>query len=164
MTLTHKKPTGILRALLRAPIWLYRYNLGWMMSGRFLLLTHTGRKSGLKRQTVIEVVSHDEATGVYFVAAAWRDESDWYRNIQQNPTVGVQVRNHSFRACAEQISMQEGEARLWDYAKKHPTAFGEVVMVMLGERLPADKETCHKVAKSIPLISLTPQDKNGDQH
>ena len=156
MTLTHKKPTGILRALLRAPIWLYRWNLGWMMGGRFLLLNHIGRKSRLQRQTVIEVVSFDQATGIYYIAAAWRDQSDWYRNIQQTPTVGVQVRNHRFQARAERISTQEAEERLWDYAQKHPMAFGELVTVMLGERLPPDKETCRKVADSVPLISLTP--------
>jgi len=156
MVLTRKKPTGMLRALLRAPIWLYRWNLGWIMGRRFLLLTHTGRKSGLNRQSVIEVVSYDKVTGLYYVAAAWRERSDWYRNIRHNPTVGVQVRNYSFQARAEQISTQEGEARLWEYAQKHPTAFGELVTVMLGERLPPDKETCHKVAESVPLISLIP--------
>jgi hypothetical protein len=29
-------------------------------------------------------------------------------------------------------------------------------MVMLGERLPPNKETCRKVAESVPVISLTP--------
>ena len=127
-----------------------------MMGGRFLLLTHTGRKTGLLRQAVIEVVSHDEATSTYYVAAAWRDRSDWYRNIKQNPTVSVQVRNQKFEVLAEQISASEGEGRLWDYAQKHPMAFGELVTIMLGERLPADKETCRKAADSVPLISLTP--------
>lgn len=127
-----------------------------MMGGRFLLLTHIGRKSGLKRQTVIEVVSHDETTGVTFVAAAWRDQSDWYRNIQQNPIVDVHVRNRSFQARAEKVSPQEAESQLWDYARKHPTAFRELVMIMLGERLPPNKETCRKVAESVPVISLNP--------
>ncbi len=156
MALTQKKPTGLLRALFRAPIWLYRWNLGWILGGRFLLLTHTGRKTGLARQTVIEVVSHDEVTGVYYVAAAWRDRSDWYRNIQQNPAVGVQVRVHKFEALAEQISVSDGEELLWDYARKHPLAFKELTALMLGERLPADQETCRKLADSVPLISLTP--------
>lgn len=126
------------------------------MGGRFLLLTHIGRRSGLKRQTVIEVVSHDESAGITYVAAAWRDQSDWYRNIQQDPIVGVQVRNRRFQARAEEVSSQEAEARLWDYAQEHPTAFRELVMVMLGERLPPNKETCRKVAESVPVISLTP--------
>jgi deazaflavin-dependent oxidoreductase (nitroreductase family) len=154
MTLTLKKPGGLLRALLRAPIWLYRWNLGWILGGRFLLLVHTGRKSGLARQTVIEVVSHNEGTGVYYVAAAWRDKSDWYCNIQQNPHVIVQVRNRRFDARAEQVPAEEGEARLWDYARKHPVAFKELVVIMLGEHLPADRETCRIVAHSIPIVAL----------
>ena len=34
---------------------------------------------------------------------------------------------------------------------------GELVTIMLGERLPQNQETCHKVAESVPLISLTPK-------
>lgn len=30
MALTDRKPTGWLRTLLRAPIWLYRARLGWL--------------------------------------------------------------------------------------------------------------------------------------
>ncbi len=33
--------------------------LGWLQGSRFLMLTHIGRKSGLARQTNIEVVGHD---------------------------------------------------------------------------------------------------------
>jgi deazaflavin-dependent oxidoreductase (nitroreductase family) len=156
MALTHKQPTGILRTVLRAPIWLYRWNLGWLLGERFLLLTHTGRKSGRERLTVIEVVSRDDMTGTYYVAAAWQNKSDWYRNIQQNPSVGVQVGHHKFQAKARRVAQQEGEARLWDYAQKHPIAFRELVVVMLGERLPPARATCQKVAESVPVISITP--------
>jgi len=77
MMLTQKKPSGLLCALFRALIWLYRWNLDWM------------------------------------------------------------------------------KERLWEYARKYPIAFGELVTIMLGERLSADKETCRKAADSVPLISLT---------
>jgi len=40
--------------------------------------------------------------------------------------------------------------------QKPSMAFGELVTLMLGERLPADQETCREVAESIPLISLIP--------
>ena len=153
MALTHKKPN---RTLLRTYIWLHRWILGWMMGGRFLLLTHIRRKSGLKHQTVIEIVNHKETTGAYYVAAARWEKSNWYRKIQQNPTVDMQVHNHKFQADAEQISTQEAEERLWDYSQKYPTAFGELVTIMLGESLLPVKETCRKVTKSVPLISLTP--------
>ena len=153
MALTHKKPN---RTLLRTYIWLYRWILGWMMGGRFLLLTHIRRKSGLKHQTVIEIVNHKETTGAYYDAAAWWEKLNWYRNIQHDPTVDVQVRHHKFQADAEQISTQEAEERLWDYSQKYPTAFGELVTIMLGESLLPVKETSRTVTEFVPLISLTP--------
>ena len=42
-------PGKALRLGLRLPIWLYRLHLSWLLGERFLLLTHTGRNSGLPR-------------------------------------------------------------------------------------------------------------------
>ena len=55
-----KLPHGLSRLAFRLPIWLYHSHLGWLLGTRFVLLTHTGRKSGLSRQTVLEVVRYDK--------------------------------------------------------------------------------------------------------
>ena len=156
MPITQKKPTGFFRALFRTPIFLYQINLGWLLGGRFLLLTHTGRKSGQSRQTVLEVVKHNNDTGAYYVAAAWRKKADWYLNILQNPRVKVQVGKKQFEAEANQTSREEAERVLWEYAQKHPLALRELSSMMMGERLEPTRETCARLAKSIPLISLDP--------
>ncbi|HSG41609.1 MAG TPA: nitroreductase family deazaflavin-dependent oxidoreductase [Anaerolineales bacterium] len=156
MAITQKKPTGFLRILFRAPIFLYRINFGWLLGSRFLLLSHTGRKSGLPRHVVIEVVSHDKKNGEYYIAAAWRKKSDWYLNILKNPRVKVQVGNRQFEAEANQKSEKEAEDIFWDYAQKHPVALRELTLMMLGERLPPTRETCARLAQSIPLIGLNP--------
>ena len=77
-----KYPSGISRLLFRAPIWLYKYNLGWLMSGRMLKITHIGRNSGEHRHVVLEVVKHDPTNDTYYIAAAWGEKSDWVKNIQ----------------------------------------------------------------------------------
>lgn len=56
------KPTGLLRRFLKLPNLLYRRHLGWLLGHRFLLLAHRGRKTGLIRRTVLEVVYYDPAT------------------------------------------------------------------------------------------------------
>ena len=68
-----KPPTGFSRLFMRAPIWLYRLRLGWLLGGRCLLLEHRGRSSGKRRAAVIEVVDHDRETSRYCVAAAYGD-------------------------------------------------------------------------------------------
>jgi hypothetical protein len=56
------KPAGALRLAFRLPIYLYRLDLGWLLGHRFLLFAHLGRKSGLLRETVLEVILYDPAT------------------------------------------------------------------------------------------------------
>ncbi len=58
-------PKGIKRLFFRFPIVLYKIGLGPLLGERFLKLTHTGRKSGLERETVLEVVKHNREAGVY---------------------------------------------------------------------------------------------------
>lgn len=55
-------PSGVSRALFRAPIYLYRLGLGWLFGKRILLLNHIGRISGTQRQVILEVVEHDPPT------------------------------------------------------------------------------------------------------
>jgi deazaflavin-dependent oxidoreductase (nitroreductase family) len=78
-------PRGVTRALYRLPIRLFQLHLGWLLMGHFLLLTHIGRKSGLPRQTVLEVLPHDRAKDEYYVMAGWGERSDWVKNIEKTP-------------------------------------------------------------------------------
>src|SRR5215469_3700219 len=42
-------PQGALRRLFRVPVYLYWWKCGWLLGHRFLLLNHTGRRTGLRR-------------------------------------------------------------------------------------------------------------------
>lgn len=73
--LVDKDPSrGLLRFLLRLPILLYHLRLSWLLGNRFLL-KHIGRKSGLLRETVLEVVRYDRDNHVYIVASGWGENS-----------------------------------------------------------------------------------------
>ena len=94
-------PRGLARLAFRLPIWLYRLHLGWLLGGRLLLLTHIGRKSGLPRQAVIEVVRHDRATDTYIIASGFGAQVDWLRNIQKHPNVVVQTGRQRLEVVAK---------------------------------------------------------------
>lgn len=70
-------PHGMVRLGFRLPIWLFRLHLGWLLGGRFLLLTHKGRTSGKLHQTVLEVLQHDQIHDTYAVFSGWGEQSDW---------------------------------------------------------------------------------------
>ena len=156
-TLTNQPPKGILRALLRLPIWLYRLNLGWLLGDRFLLLSHTGRKSGRTYQTVIEVVDYDHERGIYTVASGWGEGADWYQNILVSTEVTIQVGRDQFKARAVPLAEHEAQERLFAYAQKHAGAFRELSYLMLGERLRPVQEDIHKMAQKIPLVEFRTQ-------
>ena len=52
-----RKPGPVLAWFYRAPSFLYRARIGWLMGPHFLMLTTTGRKTGTTRRTVLEVVA-----------------------------------------------------------------------------------------------------------
>ena len=154
--ITSKQPKGFLRFLFRLPLWLYRVKLDWLMGRRFLMLTHIGRKSGQPRQVVLEVVRHDTDTSVYFVAAGWRGKADWYKNIQEIPSVQVTVGEYTFKATAVVMQLVEAAATFYIYARRYPLAFHELSRLMMGEMLQSTQEDCFRLAQSVPLVKLIP--------
>src|ERR671925_1864100 len=101
--IVERRPGKMLRFGLRLSLWFYRFNLGWLLGSRFLMLTHTGRKSGFPHQTVIEVVQHDKQTDTFYVVSGWGEKSDWYQNIRQSPAVIVRVGRRQLNANAKFI-------------------------------------------------------------
>ncbi len=150
-------PGKALRLGLRLPIWLYRARLGWLLGGRILMLTHTGRKSGLPRQTVIEVVEHDKETDTYYVVSGWGKKSDWYRNIRKSPAVTVQVGGRKFQASADFISVEKAVGILEMYARKHPVAFSELSELFLGERMQPGSDAPQRIAEKMPMVAFHPE-------
>jgi deazaflavin-dependent oxidoreductase (nitroreductase family) len=152
-------PSKALRLGLRLPIWLFRARLGWLLGDRFLMLMHTGRKSGLPRQTVIEVVRHDKETNTYYVVSGWGEKSDWYQNIRQSPIVAIQVGSRKFRAKAEFIGLEEAIRHIEAYAREHPTASRELAGLFLGERKQPGGDVAQQIAEKMPMVAFRPLTK-----
>lgn len=72
----------------RAPIGLYDAGYGRLLGERVLMLQHTGRRTGLPRFVVLEVVRRLPGHR-YVVAAGMGETSDWYRNVAEDPHVRV---------------------------------------------------------------------------
>lgn len=111
-----------LRAALRAPITVYRIGLGRLLGERFLLLHHTGRKTGKPRATVLEVVDHDRAHDTYYVAVGFGRNSDWFKNLQQAPSARIEVGARKLSVRAYPLDVEQGAARMCSYARRHPHA------------------------------------------
>jgi len=153
-TLGDKPPRGFGRVLSRFPLWFYRLRLGFLLGERFLMLTHTGRRSGLARQTVLEVVRHDTLTDSYVVASGWGEQSNWFRNILQNPRVSIAVGFRRLQALAARLSEQGAQAEFQDYASRHPRAFRILTARILGNPTGDAEVDSLLLARNIPIVIL----------
>jgi len=149
-------PKGLKRLMFRTPIWLYNVGLGGLLGGRFLLLNHTGRKSGLPRQTVLEVVNFDPLTGTYFIASGFGKNSDWYQNILKNPDVMIQVGNKTIPVTARVLDPDESGEAMIDYARRNPRAAKELMRIC-GYKVDGSAEDYFIMGHDIiHFVSLTP--------
>jgi deazaflavin-dependent oxidoreductase (nitroreductase family) len=100
----------VLRGFVKYPTRIYRGRLAKVLAGRReLLLTTTGRKSGLPRTTPLNFITMN---GAYVVAAGWGTHSDWYRNLLADPEVVVQVGKRRFAARAHLVEEPETQKEL----------------------------------------------------
>ncbi len=92
---------------------MWRLGLGpWInawpeVGGRIMVITHTGRKTGIRRHTP---VNYTIADGEIYCTAGFGSISDWYRNIMANPKVEVWLPDGWWAGVAEEIT--DPEARL----------------------------------------------------
>jgi deazaflavin-dependent oxidoreductase (nitroreductase family) len=107
-----------MRALMRAPLVLYRLGLGGLIGKSTLVLTTTGRRSGRQRATP---VNYWEAGGVFYVIAGSGTHADWYRNLVALPEVEVQVGRRRLRAIASPLTdLREKAHVLWVFGQRSP--------------------------------------------
>lgn len=80
--------SGWRKALFKWPVQLWRLGLGPLIGRMFMLITHTGRKSGLPRRTMVEL---HRLNGRIYAPSGFGRRSQWYRNIEADPHVTIQT-------------------------------------------------------------------------
>jgi deazaflavin-dependent oxidoreductase (nitroreductase family) len=120
-----------------------------------LHLSHTGRKSGLAREVVLEVVRYWAASNTYVVASGWGEKADWYQNVQNAPEVWIKVGRLSSAALATPLSTEEGERALLEYAADHPTAL-RYLSSFMGFKPPHSEEEVRQIGRQLPMVGLKP--------
>lgn len=123
-----RKPTGLRRALLRAPILFYRFGQGRLLGSRFVLINHIGRRTGQPRQTVVEVV--DRSARSLTVAAGFGPRSDWYRNLLAHPAASIVHAGRTTGVTATPLPAEQAAGAMLRYANRHPYAAHKLAQVM----------------------------------
>jgi deazaflavin-dependent oxidoreductase (nitroreductase family) len=99
-----------------ANVWVFRKTDGkyanTMQGAPLLLLTVRGRKSGKARTLPLIYLQDSENQVIVASKGGWPDHPLWYKNLQANPTVEVQVGAQTSTRLASTANAEE-RARLW---------------------------------------------------
>jgi deazaflavin-dependent oxidoreductase (nitroreductase family) len=141
--------------LMKLPGVLYLLGLGPLVGRLVLILTTTGRKSGLPRTTPLQ---YEEQDGLIYVASARGQRADWFRNVVADPRVEVQVGARRFRGLAEPITDPACIADFLELRlRRHPRMVGAMLR---GEGLPArpGRAQLEQFAAKIAVVTIRPHE------
>lgn len=148
-----RSPKGLLLIGFRLPVWFYRLGLGFLMGKRFIYFEHTGRKSGLLRRTVVEVVRYDPEGDCYFIVSGYGENADWYKNLVKTPKVQAQVGGRRFNAIVDRLPEEEALAEFQSYARRYPNAL-KYLGGLLGLEIEGTKEELIQLSQVLPVLAI----------
>ncbi len=154
------KKHSLLRYLFRAPVYLYRWGLGWMFGKRLLMLAHIGRRSGLRRHTVLEVVEYRKEGPEVVVVNGFGPDCDWIRNIAATHVEEVTVGSQHFAAEHRYLGEEEAAKVMQDYEYRNRFITPIVhagLSWLLGWQYRGSDSDRRRMVRQLPLIAFRPR-------
>jgi deazaflavin-dependent oxidoreductase (nitroreductase family) len=110
----------------------------WKNDTTILLLTTTGRTSGKRYTSPLIFREHDGAYVIVASKGGAPDAPDWFKNLEANPEVELQVKDRVFPARAH-VATEAEKPKLWelmvevwpDYEKYQEKTDREIPVVVL---------------------------------
>jgi deazaflavin-dependent oxidoreductase (nitroreductase family) len=149
-----------LRGLFRVPVYFYRWKCGWLLGHRFLLLTHIGRRTGLRHHTVLEVVQYREQGPEAVVLSAFGRNPDWLRNIEKTPDPEVVIGSRCFVAAHRFLCEEEAVSVISDYEQRNRLIRPIIRLVLsrlLGWRYDGSPDDRRRLVTQLPVIAFYPR-------
>jgi len=144
----------------RAPIYLYRWGLGGMLGKRFLLLIHTGRRTGHRHETVLEIMEYRADGPEAVVMSGFGRNADWFLNIQANPDEEVVIGTRHFAAKHRILPAEEALGVLRGYVRRNrfmAPVIGWVLSRLLGWRYRGSESDERRLVGQLPFIAFRPR-------
>lgn len=152
-----KRPNALLKFFLKFPLLLHRMGLGgWerFIGAEWMWLATAGRKTGKRRETLVDVMEYDKAADAYYIEAAYGSRADWYRNIKKTPIFEAQVGRRKFKATANELDGTDTGEMLVRFFRRKP-AYTRSVMAMVGMTF-KDEDELREMGKHLTLLAVKP--------
>lgn len=116
-----------------------------------LLLTTTGRKSSLEQVTPLQYEEHE---GVIYVASARGEKADWFRNIQADSRVKIQIKGRKFDGIAEPITDPERIADFLEMRMQKNPLMVRLIMTLAGLPLKYGRDDLVQYATDRAMVNI----------
>jgi len=127
--------------------------MGPLVGQMILILTTTGRKTGLPRDTALQ---YEEVGGEICLGSSRGTKADWFRNILADPHVIVRYRCGTFHALAEPVV---DPLRIADFLElrlsRHPRMVG-LILKAEGLGPTPSREELENYARKLAMVIVRP--------
>ena len=158
MTVFDKRPNPWLKFFFKVPLWVHKMGFGgWekLVGAQWMLIATTGRKTGKRREVMVDVMDYDQAADTYYVEAAYGVRADWVKNIQSTPVFEAQVGRRKFHARAALLSNDGTADMLVQFYRRKP-AYTRSVMAMVGMKFKGE-EDLRALSDKLTLLAIKPE-------
>ncbi|HEX5414924.1 MAG TPA: nitroreductase family deazaflavin-dependent oxidoreductase [Chloroflexota bacterium] len=115
-----RRPGRVALWFMRLPKPLYHQGWGRLLGHTFLLITHQGRKTGKRRETVAMALTHDPKKKETVVCSAWGPNTEWMRNLHAHPALQIQIGREIYLPEQRFLSEDEAVAVATNFRDHHP--------------------------------------------
>jgi deazaflavin-dependent oxidoreductase (nitroreductase family) len=125
-------------------------------------LIHRGRRTGLRRYTVLEVIEYRKEGPEAVVISAFGPGADWLRNIAATPDPEVIIGSRRFTATHRILDQQEAARALAGYERRNwfiAPIIRAVLSRLLGWRYDGSEEHRRRLVAQLPCIAFLPRSR-----
>ena len=140
--------------------WLFSTPLHFFVSKNMMLITYTGRKSGLQYTTPVNYFPAQDEQGEYLATTSMA-ERIWWRNLRGGAPGPVRVKGRDLQASAQVIEDAQGVAQGMYQFLSHSPGVARYFKVELDENGGPDREDIAKYALGKVLIKTRLEKPNG---
>jgi deazaflavin-dependent oxidoreductase (nitroreductase family) len=150
-----QQPGRLALAVMRIPRPLYHRGLGRFLGHTFLLITHQGRKSGKRRETVAMALTYDPETREAIVCSAWGRNTEWIQNLRAQAALEIQIGWERYVPEQRFLSEDEAVAVAIEFRRRHPHRL-RLFATILGWGDLSSGVAVRELVRTRPFVSFRP--------
>lgn len=145
--------SNLFKPVQQLPALLYRLRLGFLLGGRVILISHTGRRSGNVFRSAVEVLEHDKKSREYIVCSGTGRNTDWYLNLVEGGPAEVQLGSRRWAPEMRFLDADEAATRLLAYERQHPT-LAKLLLRSLGRSYDKTNTGRRRMVEDMPMVAF----------